>query len=402
MARARFEAGSVATRVGGTVLERLCHEFERRHGRPPLRAVRAPGRVNLIGEHTDYNDGLVLPCAIDRDTIVAAAPRDDARVRVFSVDLGAAAEFELPPKPRRSWVDYVAAPWFALAERGLTVPGADLGIASAVPRESGLSSSAALGVAVATALDRVHDLGLGSRQLAELAHRGESGFVGVGCGIMDQFASGLGRRDCALRIDCRDRGVRSVPLGDELRLLVSASGVTRALAHGGYGRRVAECAEVLRSARQAGIASAGATALRDLTVDQLPALEAALDATAFRRARHVITENVRVESTCDALAAGNLEGVGALLRQGMVSLREDYEVSTPELDLLCQLGDAQEGTYGSRLTGAGWGGCTLHLVRPEAAEPVREAIATGFASRFGRRPEILLARASDGAGDLEF
>ena len=394
------------------MLEALCAEFARHFSRSPSVAVRAPGRVNLIGEHTDYNQGLVLPCAIDRDTLAVAVPRRDGRVRVHSRELGEVAEFDASQPVRRGdWVDYVAGPFFALAERGAPSSGLDLAVASRVPRESGLSSSAALGVAVAAAATRAHAAepsgaqaarkGWDPEDWAALAHRGESHFVGVGCGIMDPYASALGRRDHALRIDCRDRSRRVVPLGDgTVRLLVAQSGVRRALAKGGYAERVAECEAALAAARAAGIGPPGARAWRDFGAEHLPALALALEPRLLRRARHVITENARVDATCEALARGDWAAVGACLRAGMASLRDDFQVSTPELDALCEIADAEPGVWGSRLTGAGFGGCTLHLVRPEAAGAVREALAEGFAARFGRRAEVLVARAADGAAQL--
>jgi galactokinase len=385
------------------MLGQLRSQFQDRFARSPEVGVRAPGRVNLIGEHTDYSQGLVLPCAIDRDTVVLAARREDRRIEAFSIELGRAGGFDASAPARRGdWLDYVMAPVFALLERGVQVAGLELGIASRVPLQSGLSSSAALVVAVTTVLDRVQELGLDGREIATLAHRGESEFVGVGCGIMDQFASALGRRDHALRLDCRSLEIAPVPLADGgLRMLVAQSGVKRAVAGEGYRERVTQCASALDAARGAGIAAQGASALRDLGPDDLPALERALSPLLFRRVRHVITENSRVDAVCARLAAGDLEGVGELLIQGMRSLRDDYQVSTPELDLLCELGDAHPGCYGSRLTGAGFGGCTLHLVRSDAAEEVGAAIAAGFEARFGRRPAILTARAAAGAGDLE-
>jgi len=385
------------------VLGQLESRFRSRFGRAPEIGVRAPGRVNLIGEHTDYNGGLVLPCAIDRETLVLAARRGDRQVRAFSIEMGGEGSFDASaPARRRDWLDHVMAPVFALLERGVRVDGLDLGIASRVPLESGLSSSAALGVAVTTAIDRAQGLELGAREIATLAHRGESSFLEVGCGIMDQFASALGRRDHALRLDCRSLEITPIPLaGGALRMLVAHSGVKRAVAGGGYQERVAQCASALAAARRAGIASGAASALRDLAPGDLPAMERALPPLLFRRARHVITENARVDAVCERLSAGDLEGVGALLVEGMRSLRDDYQVSTPELDLLCELGDAQPGCYGSRLTGAGFGGCTLHLVMSDAAEEVAAAIADGFEARLGRRPAILTARAAAGAGDLE-
>jgi len=383
-------------------LEALTDAFAARFGRRPEWAARAPGRVNLIGEHTDYNEGLVLPCAIDRDTLALAAPRDDGRVRVWSDEAGEEQGFALAALARRGgWVDYVQAPAWALATLGPALPGLDLAVASDVPAGAGLSSSAALGLAVAHVFTAAAGRALAPRELAEAVHLGENQFVGVGCGILDQFASALGRRDHALRIDCRDRSVEPVPLGaGRVRLLVAHSGVTRALAAGGYAQRVAECRAALAAARAAGIAPPGARALRDLEPAQLPALERALEPTLLRRARHVIRENARVDAFRAAVLEGALGRAGALLREGMASLRDDYEVSVPELDALCALGDAAPGCHGSRLTGAGFGGCTLHLVEPAAADEVARAIRSGFARRFGREPPLWSVRPSDGASAL--
>jgi galactokinase len=381
------------------MLEALRRQLRARLGRDPELAARAPRRVNLIGEHTDYSEGLVLPCAIEQATWVAAAHRDDGRVRVVSEAFGAPAEFDAAAPVRQgSWVDYVQGAFFALAERGLRPPGLDLAVASEVPREAGLSSSAALGVAVACAVAEAAGAGLGARDWAELAHRGESGFVGVPCGVMDPFASALGRRGAALRIDCRTLEVDPVPIaGGSLALLVVHSGVRRQLAAGGYAERVAECRAALEGARASGVASA-ARALRDLGVADLPALERVLAPRLLRRARHVITENARVDAFAAALRRGDRAGAGALLREAMASLRDDFEVSVAELDFLCSRGDAEPGCLGSRLTGAGFGGCTLHLVEPDAAGAVAEALASAFEARFGRRPHSWEVRPADGAG----
>ncbi len=394
--------------------ERADCEFRARFGRAPTHAARAPGRVNLIGEHTDYNDGLVLPCAIDRATLVLAAPRDDGVLRVFSCEQAAEASFSLPEFLRAGaasealsspptlssppgWADYVRAPALALAEAGLHVRGADLAIASDVPLGAGLSSSAALGVAVTLALAGVSELALTPRAVADLAHRGENYFVGVGCGILDQYASALGERDHALRIDCRTRSVAALPLPAQALWLVADSGAHRELARGGYRERVAECAAALAAAKRAGVAAPEAGALRDLAPSALPALARALPELLLRRARHVITENARVDAFAAALAAGDLAEVGALMRASHASLQRDYAVSTRELDALCALGDAADGCYGSRLTGAGFGGCTLHLVAPGAAAAVTRALEAGFAAQFGRTARVWRVRASEGA-----
>src|SRR5690606_7793689 len=242
-------------------------------------------------------------------------------------------------------------------------------------------------------------LGLSPEARARLAWRAECEFVGVPCGRMDQLASALGRRDHALRIDCRDLGVRPVPLpGARLRLLIADSGVRRRLAAGGYARRREECEAALAAARAAGLAPAAARSWRDVPPERLPALERGLDPVLARRARHVLTENARVDATCAALAAGDLAAAGALLRAGHASVRDDFEVSVPELDALCDVADAAPGCHGSRLTGAGFGGCTVHLVDAEAAEAVAEAIRSGFAARYGRLPAVFAARGADGAG----
>ncbi len=385
------------------MLGQLRSQFQSRFGRAPEFGVRAPGRVNLIGEHTDYSGGLVLPCAIDRDTVVLAARREDSRVEVFSVEMDQAGSFDASAPARRGdWLDYVMAPVFALLERDVRVAGLDLGIASRVPLESGLSSSAALGVAVTTAIDRAQQLRLDGREIATLAHRGESEFLGVGCGIMDQFASALGRRDHALRLDCRSLEIEPIPLADGgLRMLIAQSGVKRAVAGGGYQERVAQCAAALDAARGAGIAPMGASALRDLGPDDLPALEKALSPVLLQRARHVITENARVDAVCAGLAAGDLQAVGELLVEGMRSLRDDYEVSTPELDLLCELGDAHPGLlwvppHRSRLRG-------LHAAPGQAGGGGEggRGHRRGLRGALRSTPPILTARAAEGAGDLQ-
>jgi len=377
------------------MLDALRDRFRAHFGREPELAVRAPGRVNLIGEHTDYCEGLVLPCAIDRATWVAAARRDDGRVRAVSEGYAPAEFAAAAPARRGDWVDYVQGPFFALRERGLAPPGVDLAIASDVPPEAGLSSSAALEVAVAAALREAGGFALSARELAEIAHRAENGFVGVQCGIMDQYASALGRRGHALRIDCRSLEVEAIPIGASVGLLLVHSGVRRQLAAGAYGERVAECRAALEQARAAGVAP-GARALRDLSPADLPALARALEPVPLRRARHVITENARVDAFAASLRRGDLGAAGALLREAMASLRDDFAVSTPELDFLCEVGDAQPGCFGSRLTGAGFGGCTLHLVAPAAADRVAAAIAEAFAARFSRRPPTWRVESGDG------
>jgi galactokinase len=386
----------------GAVAADLATEFERRFGAAPVAAALAPGRVNLIGEHTDYNQGLVLPCAIDLRTLALLKPGSGTAVRVFSREVGEQRSFDsAAPRRQGAWVDYVQGVVAALAERGVATGGFDLAVAGDVPAGSGLSSSAALELAVVTALDAALGLGLDALSRARVAHRAESGFAGVACGVMDQFASALGRAGRLLRIDCRDESVEHVVFPSrEARLLVVHAGSARELAHAGYARRVAECRAALEQARAAGLVPRDAASLRALGSEDLPALARALDAVSLRRARHVLSENARVDAVCGALRGGDLEGAGALLREGMASLRDDYEVSTPELDLVCAEADALPGVLGSRLTGAGFGGCTVHLVRREAAREVAERLAPTLEARLGRRPPLWLLEPCAGAAPL--
>ncbi len=393
--------------VSDTVRREAVAALRAGFGREPERGVFAPGRVNLIGEHTDYNGGLVLPCAIDRGTVAVAARRNDGRLRIHSATLHATGTIELSPPASASpmpggWLAYGAGVAAAFQSEGLPVPGLDVALASDLPREAGLSSSAALEVALATLFDVAEGLGLGGAECARLAWRAETEFVGVPCGRMDQWASALGERDHALRIDCRDFTTTAVPLpGDRLQLLIADSGVRRRLAAGGYARRRAECEEGLAQARARGLAPATAQTWRDVPPAALAALEARLDPVYARRARHVLTENARVDGVCAAFAAGDLARAGACLRAGHASARDDFEISVPELDALCEIADAVPGCYGSRLTGAGFGGCTVHLVDPGRADAVAAALHDGFAARFGRPPAILRTFAAAGAAELD-
>jgi len=378
--------------------------FLDRFGTSPQVAGSAPGRVNLIGEHTDYSEGFVLPFAIDRETWILAAdrrrPEGAARIRAWARDLDDEAAFELDSATtqRGDWLDYVQAVVSALVERGFAVGSVDLAISSEVPREAGLSSSAALGVALVTALDRLRGWGLDAIERARIAHRAENHFVGVGCGILDPFASALGRPDFALRIDCRSQSVRPIPLDAERAVvLVAHSGITRALARGDYRERVEECQRAFEGAVASGQVASQAASLRDLVHADLARLAPVLDPALLARVRHVVSENERVDSVCTALEAGNYGAVGACLREGHRSLRDDFAVSTPELDALCEIADELPGVYGSRLTGAGFGGCTLHLVEPEAAETVAAELARQFRARFGHDPAPVCVKPSRGA-----
>ncbi len=382
-------------------VDRVTQALSKKFDRTAAVVARAPGRVNLIGEHTDYNQGWVLPCAIDRQTLVAVAPREDGILRVYSEGIDQTIERPLRgAQAAGNWSDYVVAPAWSLEQDGRELGGADVVVHSDVPPESGLSSSAALGVAMAHAFSFLAGSSATSEDLALAAWRGECEFVGVGCGILDQFASALGRAGHALRIDCRDRSVEHVLLDDEAVFLVAHSGVPRALAHGRYRERVDECAAALAEARAARVADASAESLRDFSPADLPALQRALKPLLFRRVRHVVTENQRVADFASSLASGDLATAGAVLDAGMASLRDDYQVSVPELDALCEIANEHPACLGSRLTGAGWGGCTIHLAPRSAAADLSRWIDAGFERRFGRSARTLVAQPSDGAAVL--
>ena len=381
-------------------VETIRDQFERHYGIHPRLMVQAPGRVNLIGEHTDYNDGFVFPAAIDRATYVAARPRDDAIVRVVAVDIrGEADEFALDAPIEQSaahpWSNYIRGVAKGLLVAGHTLGGANLLITSDVPRGSGLSSSAALEVATGYAFQLLNRLNLLGEELALLAQGAENTFVGVQCGIMDQFISALGRRDHALLLDCRDLNYRPVPLPPNAQIVVCDSHTERRLAGSAYNQRREECGEAVRIFKQW---YPKITALRDVSVEQLKQHEGSLPEPVRARARHVITENDRAVRSAAALEAGDVAAFGQMMNESHASLRDDYEVSIPAMDLLVAAAQQVPGCYGSRLTGAGFGGCTVSLVEQSAVERVKQDVGAAYRQGTGRDTTIYVCRASDGVG----
>jgi galactokinase len=354
---------------------------------------RAPGRVNLIGEHTDYNDGLVLPVALDLQCVAAAEPRPDGRVVCRSAN--ADGELALDPSslPARTgdWRDYVAGVVFLLRERRVA-PGATLSLRSTVPLGAGLSSSAALEVAVAVALLDLAGVTMPLTDVAVLCQRAEHEFVGAACGIMDQYVACHARRGTALLLDCRTLTHRHLPLPDGLRIVVCDSGVRHAHADGEYNRRRSECRDAA--------AILGVASLRDLHTSMLPDIATRLDERLLRRVRHVVTENARVERFAAALEREDLAALKPIMRDSHESLRSDYEVSCTELDALVDVACAFVGVYGTRMTGGGFGGSTVNLVDADAVDAFREHVSAEYARRFGRAPGIYVSRAASGAGPL--
>ena len=363
--------------IGGT--DARVTDFEAIFGRPPTVVADAPGRVNLIGEHTDYNGGLVLPVAIPQRTSAALAPRDDDRVRAVSADAPdarTACEYRLgDERPTASWLDYVQGVTRALRADGHRLRGFDVLIASRVPVGAGLSSSAALEVAVLRALRTAFALDLDDVGLARAGQRAETELVGARVGVMDQMAASLGDERHALLVDTRSLAYRRIPLPPELELVVVDSGVAHGHARGEYNVRRAECED---AARRLGVDVLCELGTADLA--RLAALPPPLD----RRARHVLTENARVLATVAALEARDFARLGELLLASHASLRDDYEVSIPELDLLVALARMEPDARGARLTGGGFGGSIVIVVRAGAGASVGARVACGYRERTGR------------------
>lgn len=352
-----------------------------------LRWLRAPGRVNLIGDHTDYHDDFVLPMAIDRDCVIAFAARDDARVRVRSLDVDGAVDLDADGGNDSkgvgpAWDRFVAGALDALAARGRAAVGMDAALASTVPVGSGLSSSSALSVALTLALADVAGLELDARDAARAALDAEVRATGVPGGLMDQLTALFGRRDHALLIDCRALSVEPIPLPDELAVLVVDSGLPRTLAGSAYAER--------RAASESVAARLGVPALRDTPLDRVQ---------DEPRARHVVTENQRVLEFAAALRAGDTDVLGSLLLASHASLRDDYEVSTPELDLAVAL-LVEHGAHGARLTGAGFGGCVVALVARTQVGDVAAKTVADYRAETGLDATAFEVRAVDGAGPV--
>jgi galactokinase len=374
--------------------------FERLAGRPAAFTVRAPGRVNLIGEHTDYNDGFVLPCAIDFDTIVAVGPRRDREVHVVACDYGDAVDtFDLdaPIAPRADapWANYIRGVVQRLLARGHALAGADLAVAGNVPQGAGLSSSASLEVAVAQAFKSLLGIDtLDATDLAVIAREAENQFVGVACGIMDQLISARGQAGHALLIDCRSLHGRAVPLPRDMAVVIVHSHVRRGLVGSEYNTRRAQC--------EAAAAHYRAPALRDVDHERLERDAAGLDPLVFRRARHIVTENQRTLDAAAALSDGDLRRLGVLMRESHASMRDDFQITVPAIDRLADTLQAAIGDEGgARMTGGGFGGCCVALLPQHRVDAVRAAVAAQYRAPGGEAATVYVCRAAAGAGVVE-
>ncbi len=386
------------TLVETKIVAELQIGFRQRYG-TQARMYRAPGRVNLIGEHTDYNDGFVMPVAIELSVWVAIAPRDDRKLVVYSENFSERAEIELDEmdsRPRRHWSDYVQGVAFMLQKAGYALRGANMLIRGEVPIGSGLSSSAAIEVATGFALLENSRLPVDRVELAKLCRRAENEVVGARVGIMDQFVSCCGQTGQALMLDCRSLDYRLLPIPPDVRLVICNTMVKHDVASGEYNTRQAECEEGVRglSPRLPHV-----RALRDVRIEELDRYRSDLPQTIYKRCRHVVTENARVRYATTALEKADLATLGRLMAESHLSLKNDYEVSCPELDLMVELASQVEGVYGARMTGGGFGGSTVNLVDKRSVADFRRSVANAYEKTTGLSPQILTSAAAGGAGE---
>src|SRR5215471_1675331 len=381
-------------------IEAVSAAFSERFREEPALIVRAPGRVNLIGEHTDYNEGFVFPAAIQFQTQIAIAKRSDRQLIVTSQNYAERVEFDLdrlPRSPRGHWSDYVVGVAGLLASRLGGLPGANLLLHGDVPQGAGLSSSASLEVAVCKAFLELTGKSLEGVTIALLSQQAENEFVGARCGIMDQFISVHGKRNHALRLDCRTLEYRLLPIPPNLRLVICNTMVRHSLAAGEYNERRAECEAGAKffAERVPGVKS-----LRDVTLEDFEKYASQMPEAIRKRCHHILTENLRVLQAAEALQAGDLKLFGRLMGGSHVSLRDDFEVSCEELDLMVELAGENTGVFGARMTGGGFGGCTINLVEENQAEAFKKNVASGYEKATGRAPEVYVSSAADGAGRI--
>ncbi|MFX0095997.1 MAG: galactokinase [Candidatus Hodarchaeota archaeon] len=377
--------------------------FEDYFNYSPTAVVRAPGRVNLIGEHTDYNEGYVLPVAIDFQVLMAARARSDKLIHLYSLNLGRASYFSLANLIFDSedlWSNYVRGVAFFLEKEGYSLLGMDAFVHGNVPLGAGLSSSAALEVATATVFERISNFNLDGRKKALICQQAENEFVGMNCGIMDQFVCCLGKEDHALLVDCRTLEYNHIPINlKDAYIIIGNTNKQRGLVDSEYNARRQECEKAVETFAQI---LPNVTALRDVTPEQFHQHRDRLTPVAQKRAEHVITENERVLQSVSALRKGDLEEFGHLMNLSHESLRNLYQVSCFELDVMVELARKVPGVWGSRMTGAGFGGCTVSLVQAESVDQFQKEVGPKYRSRTGLKPEFYICRAQNGASEALF
>lgn len=370
--------------------ERVTRAFKQRFDALPETIVRAPGRVNLIGEHTDYNDGFVLPMAIDRALWIALRPRSDQRVLLYSLDFDIPADFSLQEiEHSQGWTEYVRGIAWVLSESGYPLHGWEGVITGDVPIGAGLSSSAALEISLAKAFWAVSEWGWNGRQIAKLSRKADNQWVGISSGIMDQMISAEGKAGHALLIDCRSLETSAVPLPPQTRVIVLDTATRRGLVDSAYNERVTQCQAAARYFQ--------VSALRDVSLEMFEAKKDGLDQVTRKRARHVITENARTLAAVAAMRRGDAHTLGGLMIASHQSLRDDYGVSSEELDIMAELALQNKACYGARMTGAGFGGCAVALVSEGEAELFSHNISPAYQKATGLKPKIYICAAANGA-----
>jgi len=365
-------------------------------GYAPTHTLQAPGRVNLIGEHTDYNDGFVLPCAIDYQTVIACAKRDDRQVRVVAVDYDNQQDSFSLDEPILSlkepmWANYVRGVVKHLQQRDASFGGVDMVISGNVPQGAGLSSSASLEVAVGTVFQQLYHLKLDGAAIAVNGQEAENQFVGCNCGIMDQLISALGKKDHAMLLDCRTLGTRPVSMPKDIAVVIINSNFRRNLVGSEYNTRREQCETGARFFAQ--------PALRDVDIDQFKAVEHELDPQVAKRVRHVLTENARTLEAAEALSKGDLKRMGELMAESHASMRDDFEITVPPIDALVDIVKAEIGERGGvRMTGGGFGGCVVALMPFDLVDRVKAVVAEQYEAKTGIKETFYVCTASEGAG----
>lgn len=365
----------------------------------PTHVVQAPGRVNLIGEHTDYNDGFVLPCAINYQTVVAAAKRDDNKVRVISVDYGNEIdEFDLTQaitfQDGKMWANYIRGVVKCLLERGFELGGADISVSGNVPQGAGLSSSAALEVVIGQTFKELYRLDISQAEIALNGQQAENEFVGCNCGIMDQMISAEGNENHAMLLDCRSLETTAVSMPEDMAVVIINSNKKRGLVDSEYNTRREQCEEAARLF--------GVSALRDVTIEQFNSKVSELDETVAKRARHVITENDRTEEAAVALRTHDMKRMGELMAESHASMRDDFEITVKEIDTLVDMVKEVIGEHGGvRMTGGGFGGCIVALVPPRFVDEIKAMVEAKYEAMTGLNASIYVCQAKDGAGVVE-
>ena len=385
------------------IIDQITTRYQETFGHTPAHIARAPGRVNLLGEHVDYNDGFVLPAAIDRATYVAFSPTNAPHTTLVAADFNQRASFSAETisaktqpdaSPLPEWAHYPAGVMWSLMEEGVSTPAMNAVFASDVPRGSGLSSSASVELAFIIAWQALGGWTLPAMKRALLGQKAENKYVGVNCGIMDQFASACGVENKLLLLDCRSLEWKTIPLPEDVSIVIADTTVRRKLTSGEYNKRRAACEEAVRLLKED---LHDIKSLRDVSVEEFNRYAKKLPDEVEKRARHVVEEIGRSNQAEALLEAKNIRDFGRLMNECHASLRDLYEVSCPELNVMANIAQSLEGCYGARLTGAGFGGCTVNLVANVQTDKFAQSLAKGYESETGLHPEIYITRASNGA-----